>query len=167
MIREGADSVAILEASPTGWVSWDVLIKSDGAPITELKISAWKSRGTFQLDGQDFTIEPSGFWSQNAVLLRDGATIAKAAKPSVFRRQFLLTSAGHRMELESRSWTGRDYALVMGNQEVGWVTREGWLGRKITLEFPDEVPEVLQVFLTYLVLCQAKREAAAASAAGG
>ena len=28
----------------------------------------------------------------------------------------------------------------------------------------DEVPEAIQVFLTYLVLCQAKREAAAAAA---
>jgi hypothetical protein len=156
--------VAILEAEPTGWASWNVPITSAGAPITELKISAWKSRGCFQLDGQDFTIEPSGFWLQNAVLRRGGTTIAKAEKPALMRRQFVITSAGHRMELESRSWTGREYALVIGHQDVGRITREGMLGRKISLQFPDAVPEVLQVFLTYIVLCQAKREAAAAAA---
>ena len=156
--------MAILEAEPTGWASWNVLIKSDGAPITELKISAWKSRGSFQLDGQDFTIEPIGFWLQNAILQRGGTVIAKAEKPGLMRRRFVITSAGHRMEMESRSWTGREYALLMGHQEVGRITREGMLGRRTSLQFPDEVPEVIQVFLTYIVLCQAKREAAAAAA---
>jgi hypothetical protein len=33
----------------------------------------------------------------------------------------------------------------------------------MALELPDEVPLFLQVFLAYLVLCQGKREAAAAS----
>jgi hypothetical protein len=163
VVRRG-DTVAILVVEPTGWASWNVLIKSGGSPITELKISAWKSRGSFQLDGQDFTIEPTGFWLQNATLQRGGAVVARAEKPSLFRRQFLITSAGYRLEMESRSWTGREYALMVGHQEVGRVSREGMLGRKISLELPVEVPEVIQVFLTYLVLCQAKRETAAAAA---
>ena len=153
-----------MEAEPTGWASWNTLIKSDGFPITELKVSAWKNRGSFQLDGLGFTIEPQGFWLQNAVLKRGGAVVARAEKPALLRRHFVVTSAGHRMELESRSWTGREYALLMGNQEVGTISREGMMGRKVTLRFPDDVPEVLQVFLAYIVLCQAKREAAATAA---
>ena len=62
--------MALLEAEPTGWASWNALIKSNGAPVTELSISAWKSRGSFGLDGQGFTIEPRGFWLHNAVMQR-------------------------------------------------------------------------------------------------
>lgn len=156
--------MAILEVEPTGWASWDALVKTDGAPIAELRISTWKSRGSFQLDGQDFTIEPSGFWLQNAVLMRGGSLIAKAEKPALLRRQFTVSSAGHRMVLESRSWTGREYALLVGSVEVGRITREGFLGRRVTLRLPDDVPEVLQIFLAYIVICQSKREAAAAAA---
>ena len=159
--------MAILEAEPKGWASWNARITSDGTDLTELKISTWKSRGSFHLDGQDFAIEPEGFWLHNAVLKQGSTVIARAQRPAVMARRWTITSAGHRMELESRSWTGREYVLVLGKQEVGTVKKEGIMGRRITLDFPDEVPAVLQVFLTYIVLCQAKREAAAGAAAGG
>jgi hypothetical protein len=65
------------------------------------------------------------------------------------------------LDLVSSSFWGREYVLVLGGEEVGTVRRSGLGGRKMRLEFPDEVPLILQVFLAYLVLCQAKREAAA------
>lgn len=155
--------MAILKAEPTGWASWNALITSEDGPITELRISAWKGRGSFQLDGQDFTIEPIGFWLHNAVLQRGGTVIARAQKPALMRRFWVISSAGHRLEMESTSWTGREYVLRLADREVGRITREGMTGRKISLDFPNEVPEVIQVFLTYICLSQAKREAAAAS----
>ena len=101
---------------------------------------------------------------QNALLMRGGNPIARAEKPALLRRQFTVSSAGHRLILESRSWTGREYALLVGSVEVGRITREGFLGRSVTLRLPDDVPEVLQIFLAYIVICQSKREAAAAAA---
>ena len=143
--------MANLEAEPTGWASWNVSITSHGAPITELKISTWKSRGAFELDGQSFTIEPKGFWGHNAELRRQGTVIARAQKPGALARRWTISSAGHRLTLESRSWRGREYALRLGNQEAGHISRKGMTGRRIFLHFPDNVPEVLQIFLTYLV----------------
>jgi hypothetical protein len=67
------------------------------------------------------------------------------------------------LTVESRNWLGRKYALLLGNQEVGWIERKGLRGRTMRLEFPDEVPVALQVLLVYLVVCQVKREAAASS----
>lgn len=156
--------MTILEAEPTGWLSRNAVIRSNGKELTELKITPWKSWGSFTLDGEEFTIEPSGFWLINAHLRKGSTIIARAEKPSMWRRAFKITSADASMTLESLSWRGREYALLIGQQEVGRVSREGMTGRKIRLEFPDEVPVVLQVFLTYLVLCQAKRESDAAAA---
>ena len=152
-----------LEVEPTGWASWNALITSRGQPLTELTISTWKSRGAFELEGQAFTIEPQGFWHHNAELRRGSTIIAKAERKSALRRSWVLTSAGHGLTLETLSWRGREFVLLLGNQETGRVTRKGMTGRRLSLTFPEDVPEVLQIFLTYIVLCQAKREMAAAS----
>jgi hypothetical protein len=48
-----------------------------------------------------------------------------------------------------------------GRKRWGYLERTGFLGRECELELPDEVPVFLQVFIIYLVLSQAKREAAA------
>jgi hypothetical protein len=156
--------LAILEAAPTGWASKTIVIRSGEEEITRLVITTWKSRGSFTLDGGAFQIEPQGFWQVNAHLKKGSTVIARAEKPSLTKRAFLITSAGHRLMLESRSWSGREYALLLGSQEVGRIEMRGLTGRKIRMEFPDEVPAVLQVFLIYVVLCQASREAAAAAA---
>jgi hypothetical protein len=157
------DTVAVLRTEPAGWGSWSARINSGDHPLTELRISLFRSRGRFSLHGEEFSVDPQGLLGTTAVLRKGSNIIARAEKTSAFRRRFRITSAGHRLDLVSRSWSGREYALLLGSQEVGMVRRTGFGGRKITMEFPDQVPVFLQVFLAYLVLCQAKREAAAAS----
>ncbi len=153
----------VLRTEPTGWVSWGANVFLGDEHVTELQISFFRSHGRFELDGESFTVEPRGFFKPGADLRKGNAIIARAEKSSVTRRRFEITAAGHRLELESRSFFGREYALLLGHQEVGTIQRTGFLGRRCFLEFPDEVPVFLQVFITYLVLVQAKREAAAAS----
>ena len=155
--------MAHLLCQPTGWASWNARITAGDAEVTHLSISFLKNRGEFRLDGEDYVIQPRSFWRTSADLKRGSTVVARAEKPSLFRRQFQVSSAGHRMVLESRSWRGREYVLRVGGREAGRVTREGLTGRKIRLEFPEEVPVLLQVFLAYLVLVQVKRETAAAS----
>jgi hypothetical protein len=55
---------------------------------------------------------------------------------------------------------------LLGSQEVGGIRREGFTGRRLLLEFPDDVPLFLQVFLAYVVASQARRERAAAASGG-
>jgi hypothetical protein len=158
----------MLRTEPKGWGSWSARIYGEDGPgdalLTELRISLLRNRGRFVLEGEEFTIEPEGFLGSGALLKKGSTVIARARKASIFRRRFHITSAGHGLELVSRSPWGREYALLLGRQEVGSVRRAGFGGRKMTLDFPEEVPQFLQIFLAYLVLCQAKREAAAASA---
>jgi hypothetical protein len=155
--------VAILHTKTTGWGSQVVRILSGENELTQLRITAFRSHGTFQVDGEEFTIQPQGFLRFSVLLKRGVSVIARMEKPSVFRRRFLIRSAGHRLTLEARGWTGGKYLLFLENREVGSVKREGFTRRRMTLDFPDEVPLVLQVFLVYIVHLQAKREAAAAA----
>ncbi len=158
--------MAVLRADPLGWASFGVRILSADQELTQLKISAFKGRGSFDLNGEAFTIEPEGFFRSNAVLKQGSSVIARARKSSILRRRFEISSAGHRLVLESRGWIGREYVLLLGGREVGRIKREGFSGRKLLLEFPDDAPLFLQVFRAYVVASQAKREAAAAAAGG-
>lgn len=157
--------MGVLHAEPLGWLSSGVRILSGGEELTSLSISAFRGKGSFDLEGETFAIEPEGFFRSEAVLKKGSSVLARAQKPSVLRRRFEISSAGHRLVLESQGWTGREYALLLGSSEVGAIARKGFGGRKLTLEFPDEVPMFLQVFLAYVVVSQANRERAAA--AGG
>ncbi|MFC1574881.1 hypothetical protein ACFL3Z_02255 [Gemmatimonadota bacterium] len=156
--------MAVLVAETTGWGSWTSRITQDGEDLTELRISTFRTKGSFELEGETYSVEPEGFWGHHAVLQKGATVIARAEKASLTRRRFNITSAGHQLKLESRSFSGREYVLLLGGQEVGWIRAEGLMKKRVTLEFPDEVPVFLQLFLTYLVLAQSKREAAAAAA---
>jgi hypothetical protein len=155
--------VSILRSRPRRWGSWSAVILSGEDPVTELDISLFRSRGSFELEGERYFIDPEGFWGLRSVLRKGDTPLARSEKPSFLRRRFRITSAGHRLDLESRSWRGRHYALVLGSRDVGSISLSGFLGTKLELEFPDDVPLFLQVYLAYLVLCQAKMEAAASS----
>jgi hypothetical protein len=158
--------VAVLRAEPLGWASSGVRILSEGEELTRLMISTFKKKGSFDLEGEAFTVEPEGFFQSHAVLKKGSSIIARVRKPSFFRRRFEISSAGHRLVLESQGWTGRKYGLRLGTQAVGEVEREGFAGKKLLLDFPNEVPLFLQVLVAYVVVCQVRRERAAAAAGG-
>lgn len=161
--------MTVLRAEPLGWASFGVRnlsILSGDEELTQLKISPFKGKGSFDLNGEAFTIEPEGFFRSNAVMKKGNSVIARARKSSILRRRFEISSAGHQLVLESRSWTGREYVLLLGSQEVGRIQREGFSGRKLLLEFPDDMPLFLQLFLVYVVASQARRERAAAASGG-
>lgn len=145
----------------SGFASFAGMRSSPNSPFPHSRV-----RGGFDLGGETFTVEPEGFFRSHAILKKGGSTLARVRKPSLLRRRFEISSAGHRLVLENRGWRGREYVLLLGTQEVGRVKREGFSGRKLLLEFPDDVPDFLQVLLAYVVVSQAKREAAAAAAGG-
>jgi hypothetical protein len=157
--------VAELRSEPLGWAGSGARIFSGETEITQLKITAFKSRGSFVLDGKEYEVVPKGFFQTSAELKQGSRVMARVRKPSFFKRRFEITSAGHRIDLESRGWRARKYVLLLGNQEVGSIEQDGFSSRRLRFQFPDEVPVVIQVLLAYLVIAQAKREAAAAAGA--
>ena len=158
--------MTVLHTEAVGWIGRDVRILSGEEELTRLHISGFRKKGSFEMDGASFSIEPQGFFGANAVLKKGTATLARVEKTSLFRRRFKISSAGYSLFLESRSLFGKEYVLLVGGQEVGSVRRRGMTGRRMSLDFPDEFPLFMIILLAYLVESQARREAAT-SAAGG
>ena len=155
--------MAVLFAEPLSWASFGARILDGETELTELRITAFRGKGSFELEGEEFVIQPEGFFQSRAILKKGNSVIARVEKPSILRRRFEISSAGHHLRLESKGFMGREYTLFLGSQEVGTVKREGFVGKKLRLDFPDEVPLVVQVLIAYVVLTQARREAAAAA----
>jgi len=154
--------MAVLRTEPLGWASSGVRILSGENEITQLAISILKGKGSFEVDGDAFTIDSHGLLRADAVLKKGSSVIARVKHIGFFGRRFEISSAGHKLFLEGRGWLGKNYVLRLMDRDVGRIKREGFMGRKISLEFPDEVPAFLQVLIVYVVLSQARRDAAAA-----
>jgi hypothetical protein len=156
----------VLHAEPLGWASSGVRIFSGEEEITQLAISTFKGNGGFEVDGETFSIDSHGLLRANAVLKKGRSVIARVKNTGFFRRRFEISSAGHQLLLEGQGWLGKSYVLRLMDRDVGWIRREGFMGRRLSLDFPDEVPVFLQVLIAYVVLSQARREGAAAAASG-
>lgn len=155
--------MALLHAEPLGWISFGLRILDGDLEIARLEVSPFRKRGSFVLEGEAFEIEPVGFFRSGAVLKKGSSVVARVVKPKFYRRRFEVGSAGHRFVLESRGWAGREYELLLGAQPVGRIRRSGFAGRKLEMDFPDNVPLFLQLLLAYVVRAQASRERSAAA----
>ncbi|MBT8396894.1 MAG: hypothetical protein HKO65_07425 [Gemmatimonadetes bacterium] len=158
--------MAVLRAEPLGWASSSYRVSSGEEEVTQLAISLFKGKGTFEVDGQAFTIDSHGFTRAHATMKRGSSVIAKVKSTKFFGRRFEISSAGHQLVLEGQGLMGKTYVLRLMNKEVGWIRKYGFAGRKLSLDFPEEVPVFLQVLITYVVISQARREGAAAAAGG-
>ena len=67
--------------------------------------------------------------------------------------------------LGSHGMQAHRYSEMLGLIERGELRPDRLVGRKLSLEFPDEVPVFLQILIAYVVISQVRREGAAA--AGG
>ena len=156
--------MAVFRTESLGWASSGVRVLSGESEITQLKISFLKGNGSFELDGGSFTVDSHGLFRADATLKKGGTVIARVKHKGFPRGRFEISSAGHKLVLKTRGWTGRSYVLQLMGQEVGRITRAGLMGTKITSEFPDEVPVFLQVLMIYIALAHARRQGAAAAA---
>lgn len=156
--------MAVLRTESLGWASSGVRVLSGDDEVTQLKVSFLKGNGSFEVDGDTFTIDSHGIMRSDAVMKKGASVIAKVKHKGFPRGRFEISSAGHKLVMKSHGWMGKRYSVGLMDQEVGQVQRAGFLGTKITLDFPDEVPVFLQVLIIYIALAHARRQGAAAAA---
>ena len=168
----------MLRLEPMHWYSWAFTVSREGRAVAALDISTWRERGRLEVEGQRFTVDRERLMSGDFRLHRGeppsrgsgsgpaGALLATAAKPSLFRRRFVVTFSGRRLVLERRSGFGRAFVVREGDREVGDITPERFWSRRATANLPDNLPLPIQAFLLWLALLVWKRDADDSSAAG-
>jgi hypothetical protein len=163
----------MLRAVPTAWYSSTFRLLRDDAEVGRLKLAAMKEAATFSVKDVAFEMYREGF-AGDFVLAFHGNPIARADKPSVLDRRFVLTVETRRYVLESESAFRRAFRLRSGDgtgeedggdtsDVLGRIAPEGMLTRCTTVDLPDDLPLPVQAFCLWLVLVLWNRAAAAAS----
>ncbi|MCL6548988.1 MAG: hypothetical protein K6T30_08765 [Alicyclobacillus sp.] len=153
----------VLEAIPKHWFSWDFLVTSSSRPVAEIGISWWREKGELMVEGLPYQVYRERLMSGAFVLSSNGSVLARAEKPSAFRRSFLLDYMGKCYTLQARSAFGRTFILSEDSTEIGSIHPTGLLTRRARAVLPGHLPLFFKVFLIWLTLVLWKREAESTS----
>jgi len=153
-----------LQIAPTHWYSWDFTVQKDAHTVASIDFNAWKEQGALTIDRTSYQMYREGWMSGSFLLERDGSVIARAERPSAFRRQFLIHYRDHEYALVTRSCFQRAFVLLDGSEEIGSVAPTGVFTRQATADLPENWPLPLRAFVIWLTMIQWRRDSAAAGA---
>ncbi len=149
----------VLKLVPKSWFSWDFRVLEGDRPAAEIDMSPWREKGALSVDGTPYEVYRERLMSGLYILESGGMEVARAEKPSAFRRGFELSHGGRVWTLRARAAFGRAFVLSDGTGEVGTVEPDGFLTRRATARLPETLPLPVRVFILWLVVILWKRAA--------
>jgi hypothetical protein len=126
--------------------------------VAEVTLSSWRERGSISVAGIEYKLRRQGALTGPFVLEGGGSVVARAVKPSAFRREFSIVHGERQYSLKARSALRRGYALFLRGKEIGSIDPEAWFSRRARVDLPDELPLVLKAFVVSLTMLLWKRD---------
>jgi hypothetical protein len=153
----------MLKAVPKTWFSWDFTIFEGDRPVADIDISWWRERGRLVVRDESYAVYREGLLSGAFVLEAEGRVLARADKPSAFLRSFVVEHEGRSYTLRARSPFRRELVLLLGSEEVGSISPDGFFTRRATVSLPEALALPVRVFLVWLTLILWKRDSESSS----
>jgi len=153
----------MLKLVPKSWFSWDFVITDGVSPIADIDVSWWREKGVLTVRGSTYDVYREGLVSGAFLLESSGSLLARAEKPSAFRRAFELEYGKKFYTLQAESAFRRKFVLTEGGREVGWLSPDGVFTRRATADLPEGIPLPVKVFIIWLVVILWKRESGSAA----
>ena len=153
----------MLTAIPKAWFSWDFTVLEGAQPVADIDVSWWRESGSLRVQGTSYQVYREGVMSGAFILESAGTVLARAEKPSAFRRLFLLEHAGRQYTLRSAFW-GR-FLLSDDSREIGSLSRESIFMRRARVDLPEDLPLSVRIFIVWLAVIMWKRDSDSAGAA--
>ena len=147
---------------PNRWFSWDFTLLQGTQQVASVEMSAWREKAEFRVQDRTYRIYREGLIG-DFVLETAGTVAARATKPSLFRREFLIGEDGRRYTLKAKSSLGRGFVLSDGGREIGSLNRESVFSHRAAVNLPEDLSLPLKVFIVWLVMILWKRAASAAT----
>jgi hypothetical protein len=156
----------VLKAIPKRWFSWDFAVRKGSQPVADIDVSWWREKGLLTVEGTTYEVYREGAFSGAFILASAGSALARAEKPSAFRRSFIIEHAGRQYTLRAKSAWGREFLLLDGPREIGSLSPEGLFTRRATVDLPEHLPLAVRVFIIWLAVLLWKRESDSVAAGG-
>lgn len=154
----------MLHAVPKRWFSWDFNVMRGDEVLGDIDMSLWREQGVLTVGGEAYRVYREGLMNGDFVLESSGVVLARAQKPSAWRRSFTITHAGRTYTLRAASLFRRAFTLFEGETEIGRVSPQGILSRRAEVDLPDAWPLPLKIFIVWLAVLLWKRDSDSSAA---
>lgn len=153
----------MLRAAPVSWFSWNFHVFEHDKQLAHIDMAWIREAGTLVLEGASYKVNREGFFGGAFILEKDGHVLARATKPSVWRRMFEIEFGTKRYVLKTKSSFGRSFVLLDGEMTIGAMRPEHAFTRRSAVDFPDDLPLPARIFMIWLAILLWKREAEASA----
>lgn len=147
-----------LRIVPTHWYSWDVTVTDESRPVADIATSWWREKGELTIGDTTYRVYREAPMSGAFVLEHAGCVLARAEKPSVFRRTFVIRHAGREYTLRRESMFRRAFVLLDGSRQIGSLAPNGAFTRKAAADLPRDLPLPVRMFIVWLTVISWRRE---------
>ena len=129
-------------------------------------MSCWREKGVVTVEGTDYRVYREGLMSGDFLLASNDKVLARARKPSAFRRTFTIEYADKRYTPRAKSAFHRAFELLDRDRKVGSLSPRGVFTRRAAVDLPENMPLSVKVFIVWLAVIIWKRESDSAASAG-
>ncbi len=157
----------MLNVEPKGWFSQTFTVRDGDMQVASIDLAAFGEQAEIAIEGRPYTLRRERFASGPFLLESNGVVLARADKPQVLARLFVVENQGRPLTLKHAGGIGRKFVLLAGEQGIGSMGPQRMGGRAAVANFPSDLPLPTRVFMIWLVLILWRRAAGAAAAAGG
>jgi hypothetical protein len=154
----------MLRAIPKSWCSADYKVLENDTVIAVVSLSLFREAGELTVAGSSYPVYREGLLSGSFVLESGGSILARADKPSAFYRSFQVKHGEKEYALGAESAGFRKFVLSEGGKQIGSIYPVHPLTRRSVIDFPEDIPLVVRVFMFWLVMILWKRASDAAAA---
>jgi hypothetical protein len=140
---------------------WEINREED--LVATLVMRMLRERCTIEADGVTVEGERSGLMKPVYTLKNGERTIARVRKTSAVRTRYALDLGGAEITIRQTGWTGRQFLVSRGDEQIGSVRRRGWWGRHAEINLPPEWPLGLKIFVFWIIALAWRRQDAAAA----
>ncbi|MEW5826107.1 MAG: hypothetical protein AB1778_04680 [Candidatus Bipolaricaulota bacterium] len=153
----------MLVVVPLGWFSRRYAVRDTSrGEIGELGFASLRERGALRVDGAEYQVSREGL-AGDFILAGGGGSVARAAKPSAFRRALFLKVGDTEYALRPESAFGRGYLILAGDTQVGRIAPLRRWGRTLEADLPEQIASPVRMFILWLVLLMVRRQRASDS----
>ena len=144
--------------------SWTFSLMDGAEPVAHsVDLSWWSDKGELTVQGVTYIARREGFMSGAFVLESTAGVLARATKPSAFRRLLVVEHSGRQYTLRAVSALRREFVLLDGSTRIGSLSPEGAFTRRAAVDLPPALPLPVRAFIVWLAVMLWKHEQAAAS----
>jgi hypothetical protein len=147
-----------MQIVPTNWYSWDFKVTDESRAVAGITLSHWREKGALTIGDSQYGMYREAPMSGAFILERAGTVLARAEKPSLFRREFVVHFRDREYTLRPESLLRRAFVLTHDSQRVGSVAPNSAFTRRAAADLPEMLPLPVRMFIVWLTMISWRRQ---------